>query len=119
MHTIDGSFGEGGGQVLRSALALSLVTETPVRITKIRARRERPGLQRQHLTAVRAAAAVGRAEVTGAAIGSRELVFRPRGVTPGYHTFDIGSAGSTSLVLQTVLPALIGAAGPSAITLLG
>jgi RNA 3'-terminal phosphate cyclase (ATP) len=119
MLTIDGSFGEGGGQILRSALALSLVTGTPLRMTRIRARRERPGLQRQHLTAVRAAAAVGRAEVTGAAIGSRELVFRPRGVTPGDHTFDIGSAGTTSLVLQTVLPALLGAAGPSSITLLG
>jgi RNA 3'-terminal phosphate cyclase (ATP) len=91
-----------------------------VKLHSIRAKRSRPGLMRQHLTAVKAAAEVGRAEVSGAAIGSRELVFRPRTkAEPGSYTFDVGSAGSTTLVLQTVLPALITAAGPSDVTLSG
>jgi len=120
MLIIDGSTGEGGGQILRSSLALSLVTGEPVKIHSIRAKRSRPGLMRQHLTAVKAAAEVGRAEVSGAAIGSREIVFRPRGkAEPGSYAFDVGSAGSTTLVLQTVLPALITAAGPSDVTLAG
>ena len=120
MLIIDGSKGEGGGQILRSALALSLVTGTPLQVHSIRAGRARPGLMRQHLTAVRAAAEVGRAEVSGAEIGSREIVFRPRGkAEPGEYAFNVGSAGSTTLVLQTVLPALITAAGPSQITLEG
>jgi RNA 3'-terminal phosphate cyclase (ATP) len=119
MFTIDGSRGEGGGQILRSALSLSLVTGTPVRIHGIRAGRARPGLMRQHLTAVRAAAEVGRAEVSGAEIGSREVVFRPRAVEPGTYRFNVGSAGSTTLVLQTVLPALATASGPSELTLEG
>ena len=80
--TIDGSHGEGGGQVLRSSLALSLVTGRPFAIEKIRAGRKKPGLLQQHLTAVRAAAEVGGAEVEGAALGSRRLVFRP-GTRPG------------------------------------
>ena len=79
MLTIDGSMGEGGGQILRTSLALSLVTGTAFRIEKVRAGRERPGLLRQHLTAVQAAAGIGRAEVQGDALGSRELVFRPGG----------------------------------------
>lgn len=120
MLIIDGSKGEGGGQILRSSLALSLVTGTAVKVHSIRAKRSRPGLMRQHLTAVRAAAEVGRAEVTGAEIGSREIVFRPQAkAEPGAYTFNVGSAGSTTLVLQTVLPALITAAGPSQITLEG
>src|SRR5262245_12665534 len=117
MLTIDGSEGEGGGQILRTSLALSLITGTPVKITQIRARRAKPGLMRQHLTAVKAAAEVGRAEVTGAAIGSREIVFRPRAAEPGAYTFDVGSAGSTTLVLQTVLPALLQASAASSIVL--
>ena len=119
MFTIDGSRGEGGGQILRSALSLALVTGTPVRIHGIRAGRARPGLMRQHLTAVRAAAEVGHAEVSGAEIGSREVVFRPGAVTPGAYRFNVGSAGSTTLVLQTVLPALATASGPSELTLEG
>lgn len=120
MWTIDGSAGEGGGQILRTSLALSLVTGEPVKITSIRARRAKPGLMRQHLTAVRAAAELGRAEVSGASLGSRELTFRPRGkAEPGAYTFNVGSAGSTTLVLQTVLPALITAPGPSTVTLEG
>lgn len=119
MITVDGSSGEGGGQILRTSLALSLVTGTPVRIARIRAGRAKPGLMRQHLTAVRAAAEVGEAEVSGAAIGSSEVVFKPRAARPGEYRFAIGSAGSATLVLQTVLPALLCAAGPSALSLEG
>jgi RNA 3'-terminal phosphate cyclase (ATP) len=117
--TIDGSMGEGGGQVLRTSLALSLVTGKPFRIEKIRAGREKPGLLRQHLTAVNAAAAVGGAQVEGAALGSREITFRPGSVRPGEHRFAVGTAGSATLVLQAVLPALLGARGPSTLTLEG
>jgi len=117
--TIDGSKGEGGGQVLRSSLALSLVTGRPLLIENIRAGRKKPGLMRQHLTAVEAAAEVGRAAVKGAAIGSRQLVFRPAQVEPGCYTFSVGTAGSATLVLQTVLPALLLADGPSELILEG
>lgn len=116
---LDGSAGEGGGQILRTALGLSLVTGTPFTIDRIRAGREKPGLLRQHLTAVQAAAEIGGAEVSGAAIGSRVLTFRPGAVTPGAYSFSVGSAGSATLVLQTVLPALLTAAGPSTISLEG
>ncbi|WP_437587967.1 RNA 3'-terminal phosphate cyclase [Sorangium sp. So ce1000] len=119
MLTIDGSTGEGGGQILRTTLGLSLITQTPVRITSIRKGRARPGLMRQHLTSVQAAAQVGRAEVSGAALGSQEIVFRPTAIVPGEHTFRVGSAGSTTLVLQTVLPALLRAPAPSTLTLEG
>jgi RNA 3'-terminal phosphate cyclase (ATP) len=119
MLTIDGSRGEGGGQILRSSLALSLVTGTPFRIERIRAGRKKPGLMRQHLTAVQAAAQIGRAEVAGAAIGSLELTFHPRGIAPGDYHFDVGTAGSTTLVLQAVLPALLTAPGPSRLILEG
>ena len=119
MITIDGSMGEGGGQVLRTSLGLSLVTGRPFRIESIRARRSKPGLMRQHLTAVRAAAEVGRANVTGDAIGSRELTFEPGPVRPGEYEFAVGTAGSATLVLQTVLPALMVAPGPSHLTLRG
>src|SRR5918993_5432183 len=104
MLTIDGAEGEGGGQVLRTALALSIATGTPFRIERIRARRKKPGLLRQHLTAVQAATHVGRARVEGDVIGSAELSFSPSGVHPGDYTFAVGTAGSATLVLQTVLP---------------
>jgi RNA 3'-terminal phosphate cyclase (ATP) len=119
MLTIDGSVGEGGGQALRTSLALALVTGTPLRIENIRARRPRPGLMRQHLTAVQAAAAVGRAEVRGAEIGSRALDFVPRTITAGEHRFAIGTAGSATLVIQTVLPALLRATAPSVLIVEG
>ncbi len=119
MITIDGSQGEGGGQVLRSSLTLSLVTGKPFCIENIRARRKRPGLLRQHLTAVRAAAQIGRAEVDGATIGSAKLSFAPGETCPGEYRFAVGTAGSATLVFQTVLPALITAAGPSKLTLEG
>ncbi|HSN97391.1 MAG TPA: RNA 3'-terminal phosphate cyclase [Candidatus Nanopelagicales bacterium] len=119
MLTIDGSTGEGGGQILRTSLALSMVTGTPVRVARIRAGRAKPGLMRQHLTAVQAAARVGCAEVSGAAIGSGEITFRPGGIAPGDHRFAVGTAGSATLVLQTVLPALLSAPGPSHLVLEG
>lgn len=111
--------GEGGGQVLRTALALSLTTRRPVELTKIRAGRQKPGLMRQHLTAVQAAAAVGSARVAGAEIGSRELRFEPGPIRFGSFEFSVGTAGSTTLVLQTILPALLTAGGPSTVRLRG
>src|SRR5262249_56476708 len=97
MLILDGSFGEGGGQILRSALGLSLVTGVPFRIEKIRAGRKNPGLLRQHLTAVQAAATVGAAEVTGAFVGSKELTFTPSRINDGNYVFAIGTAGSAML----------------------
>lgn len=119
MLTVDGSFGEGGGQILRSALTLSLVTGAPFRITNIRKSRRRPGLRRQHLTAVRAAATVARGKVEGDEIGSRELTFVPQPIEGGEYTFSIGTAGSTMLVLQTILPALVLAREKSKVVLEG
>jgi RNA 3'-terminal phosphate cyclase (ATP) len=119
MVEIDGSFGEGGGQILRTALALSLVTGQPFRINNIRAGRKKPGLLRQHLTAVQAAVEIGSAQVSGASMGSPEVNFVPSGIRSGRFNFSIGTAGSTTLVLQTVLPALIVAGGPSTLVLEG
>jgi RNA 3'-terminal phosphate cyclase (ATP) len=116
---LDGSQGEGGGQILRSALALSLCTGAPLRIDNIRAGRARPGLMRQHLTAVLAATQVGGAETTGAAVGSRSLTFKPGKPRAGDYTFSVGTAGSATLVLQTVLPALLSADGPSQLLIEG
>jgi RNA 3'-terminal phosphate cyclase (ATP) len=100
--TLDGSQGEGGGQILRTALTLSLLTGRPFRIVKIRANREKPGLRPQHLAAVHAAAELGNAELQGASVGSRDLIFRPGEYEPRDFAIDIGTAGSTSLVLQTL-----------------
>lgn len=119
MITVDGSAGEGGGQILRTSLALSLVTGKPFRITNIRAGRKKPGLLRQHLTCVQAATQVGDAASDGAEIGSTELVFRPGKIRAGEYRFAVGTAGSTTLVLQTVLPALMLADGPSRVFLEG
>jgi RNA 3'-terminal phosphate cyclase (ATP) len=119
MLTIDGSHGEGGGQIIRTSLALSLITGKPFRIHNVRARREKPGLQRQHLTAVLAAAKIGDAQVEGASLGSSAFTFTPGEVTPGDYSFPIGTAGSTSLVLQTILPPLMIASAPSTLTFEG
>ncbi|MGA2230205.1 MAG: RNA 3'-terminal phosphate cyclase [Tepidisphaeraceae bacterium] len=116
---LDGSLGEGGGQILRTTLALSMCTGQAFRISNIRAGREKPGLLRQHLTAVSAAAAICGATIDGAAISSRELSFSPGKIKAGEYAFSIGSAGSTTLVLQTVLPALLTADGPSSLVLEG
>src|SRR5690348_10880605 len=117
MLTIDGSLGEGGGQILRSALALSMVTGTPFRIERIRANRDVPGLARQHLTAVQSAAMLCGATVEGAELRSTALTFTPGAVKPGDYAFSVGSAGSTTLVLQTVLPALLVGGEPSTLTM--
>ncbi len=119
MITIDGSRGEGGGQMLRSALTLSLATQQPVRLENIRARRQRPGLQPQHLAAVNAAAEIGQAKVQGAVIGSTEITFEPSTLAPGEYRFDIGTAGSAPLLLQTLLPALMSARSGSALVMTG
>src|SRR5918998_1167092 len=119
MIVIDGSEGEGGGQVLRTSLALSILTGKPFRIEKIRANRSRPGVMRQHVTAVEAACAVGGAECEELAVGASELTFVPGKVRPGEHRFAVGTAGSTSLVLQTILPPLMLAGAPSSLVLEG
>lgn len=119
MIRIDGSTGEGGGQVLRTALGLSLVTGKPFEIEKIRAKRERSGLLRQHLTAVLAATEIGHAKVEGATLGSKSLAFTPGKVGAGEYHFAVGTAGSGTLVLQTILPALILADGPSRLVIEG
>lgn len=116
---IDGSAGEGGGQILRTSLTLSLVTGRPIRVRGVRAGRDKPGLLRQHLAAVRAAAAVGDAEVEGAEMGSTVVEFRPRGLRGGEHRFAVGSAGSATLLFQTVFPALLFAREPSRLTFEG
>jgi RNA 3'-terminal phosphate cyclase (ATP) len=113
MLVIDGAKGEGGGQIIRTSLALSLITGRDFRIVNIRAGREKGGLRPQHLTSVQAAALIGSAEVKGAEVGSRQLTFRPGKLAPGSYTFRIGTAGSTMLVLQTILPPLMLAEKPS------
>lgn len=119
MLSIDGSVGEGGGQLLRSSLSLSVVTGTPFSMYKIRARRSKPGLMRQHLTALQAAARISDADVTGDAIGSDQITFRPRNVRAGEYRFSVGTAGSATLVFQTILPALMLASRPSILVLEG
>lgn len=114
---LDGAI--GGGQVLRSALSLSMVTGQAFRIRQIRARRSRPGLLRQHLTAVMAAAEVCGARIAGAELGSQELRFEPGTIRSGEYRFAIGTAGSCTLVLQTLLPALLQAPGTSRVRISG
>jgi RNA 3'-terminal phosphate cyclase (ATP) len=116
---VDGAQGEGGGQVLRTALALSAIRGIPVEIHSIRARREVPGLQAQHLTAVTALGQITDARVEGASLGSRQVLFAPGPVRPGEYRFDVGTAGSAALVLQTILLPLALAGGPSRIVLTG
>lgn len=126
MLTIDGSYGEGGGQVLRTSLALSAITGRAVRVEKIRAGRRNPGLRPQHLMGVRAAAKLCSAELQGARLNAQEVIFAPRS-TPqaGTYTFDVlqvakgGSAGAVSLILQTILLPLAQAQGTSRVTLRG
>ena len=117
---LDGGHGEGGGQILRTALSLSLHTGRPFRLKEIRANRDKPGLRPQHLLAVVAAQRLGGAYVEGAEVGSRELWFEPKQtVVSGSYFFDIGTAGSTLLVFQTLLPSLLSASGPSSLQLCG
>lgn len=109
----------GGGQLLRSSLSLAMITGLPFRMTNIRGKRPKPGLMRQHLTCVKAAAEVCDACVDGAELGSVELVFRPGKVMGGNYSFAIGSGGSTTLVLQTLLPALLHAEAASTLRIEG
>ena len=119
MVTIDGSYGEGGGQILRTSLALSLVTGKPFSIHNIRTGRKKPGLMRQHLTAVNAAVEIGMAAIEGNRIGSLAFTFEPGRIKSGNYHFAIGSAGSCTLVFQTILPALLIAGESSEIILEG
>lgn len=119
MVEIDGSFGEGGGQILRTSLALSLITGKPFHLRNVRANRPKPGLQPQHLMSVRAAARVGSAHVKGASLHSSDLVFEPGPVAAGDYHFAIGTAGATGLVLHTIYLPLALAGGPSTVTIEG
>ncbi|MFZ6031411.1 MAG: RNA 3'-terminal phosphate cyclase [Chloroflexota bacterium] len=119
MIHIDGASGEGGGQVLRSSLTLSILTGQPVRLENIRAGRSKPGLQAQHLQAVKAAAAVCDAQVEGHGLGSQALTFAPRNVRAGNYRFDINTAGAVTLVLQTIFLPLSVASGKSSVTIGG
>ena len=119
MIIIDGSEGEGGGHVVRNSVALSLVTGQPFRIVNARGKRSKPGLMRQHVTAVEAALQIGGARCDGLFVGTPEIAFHPGSVTPGDYHFAVGTAGSTGLVLQTILLPLILAGGPSRIVLEG
>ena len=112
MIIIDGSEGEGGGQIVRNACALSLVTAEPFRITNVRGGREKPGLMRQHVTAIEAACAIGGGVCEGVSVGSREMSFTPGTVRGGDYHFAVGTAGSTGLVLQTILMPLLLAGTP-------
>ncbi len=105
MITINGT--HSGGQTLRTSLSLSLVTQKPFKFTNIRGKRDKPGLQNQHLTAVNSAAKICNAQVKGNTLHSKELEFKPAKISPGNYNFDIGTAGSTTLVLQTLLPPLL------------
>lgn len=104
---IDGSQGEGGGQILRTALALSMITGQAFELINIRAGRKKPGLMRQHLVCAQASQNISQAYVEGAELHSQRLYFAPQQVQSGKYQFQIGSAGSTTLVLQTLLPALL------------
>lgn len=119
MIIIDGAMGEGGGQIVRSALSLSLLTGKPFTIARIRAARPKPGLRPQHLAAVSAAARISHAQVEGDRVGSQWLSFAPGVIAPGSYHFDIGTAGATTLVLQTVLLPLALAAAGSRLTISG
>jgi RNA 3'-terminal phosphate cyclase (ATP) len=116
---IDGSHGEGGGQILRSALALSAILGQPVEVTKIRAGRRNPGLQPQHLASVHALARVTGAEVRGAELGSTSLHFTPGPISGGPYRFEVATAGAASLVFQTVIAPLAFAGTPSFLTFTG
>ncbi len=123
MLHLNGSYGEGGGQILRTALSLSAVTRVPVRIEHIRAGRAKPGLRPQHLTAVQALAHISQAEVSGVHLGSQALTFKPGNPQAGHYLFDVaektGSAGAVSLIAQALLPPLLMAGAPSTVILKG
>src|SRR3990172_949427 len=117
--TIDGSYGEGGGQIVRTALALSAILDRPVELVNIRAGRKNPGLRPQHLASVRALARMTGAQVRGAELGSTALHFIPGLISGGSHRVEIGTAGAASLVFQMLLAPLGFAKTPSRLTLSG
>ena len=117
MIQLDGS--DGGGQILRTALSLSMLTGQPFRMVRIRGRRRKPGLRRQHLTCVRAAVEISGGAADGDELNATELVFQPGPVRAGDYCFRIGTAGSTTLLAQCLLPALWSAGGPSSLRLEG
>lgn len=119
MIEIDGSFGEGGGQIVRTAVALSAVTGKAVRIARIRQGRSKPGLAAQHAQALRALAAICDAGTSGATPGSSEIIFTPGKIRGGRHRIEIGTAGSVTLLLECLLPALLSADGPSSLQIQG
>lgn len=119
MIEIDGSQGEGGGQIVRTSVALALCTGSAIKLHNIRAHRRNPGLRAQHIAAVRAAAAICGAHVTGATIAAHELSFEPGPVRAGHYDIDVGTAGSTLLVFETILPPLSLCSGPSEVVLRG
>ncbi|MBI4824780.1 MAG: RNA 3'-phosphate cyclase [Nitrospirae bacterium] len=119
MIEIDGSFGEGGGQILRTALSLSCLRGLPFRMFNIRTKRRKPGLMPQHLMAVKSLALISGASVKGDSIGSTQLFFEPKEVKSGDYYFDIGTAGSTSLLMQALLLPLVFSRGQSSLTLKG
>jgi len=116
---IDGSIGEGGGQILRSAIALSAVLLKPVRIINIRAKRRNPGLRPQHLTAIKVVATLTDAEIKGAFVGSREILFIPKKRRSGFFKFNIGTAGSIPLVMQASIPVMLFSDGDTCIDIIG
>lgn len=116
---IDGSQGEGGGQILRTSIALSAITSKPIKIINIRAKRKNPGLQKQHLTSVQAVATISNAKVRGANVGSTELEFEPGELRGGSFEFNIGTAGSVTLVLQAIAPLLFYLPRSTRITITG
>ena len=119
MLEIDGAHGEGGGQLLRMAAALSALQEVPIRVVRIRAGRPNPGLAAQHVAALRAVGALCGGQLEGLAVGSTDVVFRPGPIIGGRHAFDVGTAGSVTLVLQACLPVALAAAGATRIRITG
>ncbi|TLZ97243.1 MAG: RNA 3'-phosphate cyclase, partial [Methanobacteriota archaeon] len=119
MLEVDGSHGEGGGQLLRMAIALSVLTEQPIRVARIRAGRKNPGLAAQHATAVGALAKMCDAKVDGLRIGSSTITVQPGKIRPGAYSFDVGTAGSVTLVLQALIPVAAAAPGPVRLRVVG
>ena len=119
MLEVDGSHGEGGGQLLRMAVALSVLTEQPIRVARIRAGRKNPGLAAQHATAVGALAKMCDAKVDGLRIGSSTITVQPGKIRPGAYSFDVGTAGSVTLVLQALIPVAAAASGPVRLRVVG
>ncbi len=119
MIEVDGSHGEGGGQIMRTSLAIASLLGEDLRIYNIRRKRPKPGLARQHLVSVRAIREITQAEIEGARLGSTELTYRPGKIKPGKYKVDIGTAGSISMVLHTLLPVCLFAGQPMELLIRG